>query len=112
MERRKLVLLLMSVIVAAAGECVVSSLCELCRPEEINLDYCLATGRRVERTCDDGTKEMTTCAATAADEALGVLRFEGWMLVVGGISLYVVQRRKLRFQTLYDRRSQSQHPCF
>lgn len=101
---------LMAASVAALGEknegekCVASSLCEACRPEELRLDFCSSTRRRIEITCDGGTTRYESCDETAQDQLVDVMRFEATMLFFGGISLYLVRRRKLRHQSLFDRR--------
>jgi len=40
-----------------------------------------------------------------ADDAAAVYRFETWMVVVGVAALAVVRKRKLRSQSLYDKRA-------
>lgn len=87
--------------------CSVSSLCQLCLADEMAMPYCAPTGRRVELSCSQASGHVIhfeSCEATPQDELMRVMRFEGWMLLLGGISYCIVQRRRLRHQTLYDRR--------
>lgn len=99
---------LILLLVNARPDCRVTSLCELCSNDERDMKYCAKTGRRVEYTCATNTTVrhvFRSCEHTAHDDAVLVMRFEGWMLLIGGLSLYVVQHRKLRHQSLYDRRA-------
>ena len=96
---------LVIVLAKARPACVVTSLCELCSSDERDMKYCARTGRRVEYTCANATRVFRSCDHTPHDDAVLVMRFEGWMLLIGGLSLYVVQRRKKRHQSLYDRRA-------
>jgi len=93
--------------------CVQSSLCEHCTPDELTHEtYCFKTGRRVELTCprfgdpaNGVAVRYEACDRTARDDAAAVYRFETWMVVVGVAALAVVRKRKLRSQSLYDKRA-------
>mmetsp|Transcript_11892 Transcript_11892/g.16109 ORF Transcript_11892/g.16109 Transcript_11892/m.16109 type:complete len:137 (+) Transcript_11892:201-611(+) len=97
-------------VLARSEICSVSSLCQLCRPDEITAKYCLRTGRRVELTCRE-TSDSTpiirhrSCNRTAQDDLLYFFEFQVAMFIIGLSAFYISQRRKLRHQSLYDQRS-------
>ena len=127
----------------ATTDCVVSSLCEHCTPDELTHEtrargaraagrrpraadrpsarrrYCFKTGRRVELTCprfgdpaNGVAVRYEACDRTARDDAAAVYRFETWMVVVGVAALAVVRKRKLRRQSLYDKRARARDDGF
>jgi len=93
--------------------CEASSLCELCPAHAAATEACQATGRRYEMTCRRGgpdaepTRLFASCDRTADDERLQLIYFELWMILIGGLSYFLVKRRKNQTQSLYDRRASS-----
>ena len=76
--------------------------------------YCFKTGRRIELTCPrlgDVANGVTivyeACDRTAGDDAAVFYRFEMWMIAIGVLSLWVVQRRRMKNQSMYEKRAKS-----
>lgn len=87
--------------------CVEKDICKLCTQDEIMKDYCKYTGRIIKIICNDGEtqyEEIRSCPLTAEDEQIRVIFFQVAMGLIGGLSFWGVQRRKLYSMSLFDSR--------
>jgi Jumping translocation breakpoint protein (JTB) len=89
--------------------CVDAGSCVACDKDELDLDYCRDTGRKMKILCrGQGSKieDYRACQMTAEDDQIRVLIFQALMAVIGGAAYYGVQTRKQNSMTLFEYRKQ------
>lgn len=84
-------------------------MCEPCKNEELDRDYCEETERKVLVRCREGEESgpfdaYRACLLTSRDEQLRVIVFQLAMGVIGGLAYWGVQIRKKKNMTLFERR--------
>mmetsp|Transcript_78999 Transcript_78999/g.154967 ORF Transcript_78999/g.154967 Transcript_78999/m.154967 type:complete len:119 (+) Transcript_78999:27-383(+) len=107
---KMLLLLFVSVILSPAFSevmCFEKGSCAPCKKEDSTADYCKPTGRMIRLICNDGEhqyEELRACPLTAEDEQIRVIIFQVAMCLIGGLTYWAAQRRKMSTLTLFDSR--------
>jgi len=81
--------------------------CQSCKGEDMFQDYCKETGRMVLYVCNDGSQqyeEYKSCPLSSDDEQAQVIAFQICMAIIGGLTYWAAQRRKLNTMSLFDSR--------
>jgi hypothetical protein len=89
------------------NNCVITGPCIPCRKDELDLEYCKKTARKVKIKCEKSESEnddYDTCLLTAEDDQIRVILFQIAMGVIGGLAFWGVKLRKQTSMTKYDYR--------
>ena len=78
--------------------------CQTCHSDEMQNDYCKATGRKITYQCQNGNTAFESCDKTGQDEQLQVIIFQVVMGLIGGLAYWGVQVRKKNTMSLFDYR--------
>jgi hypothetical protein len=102
------IVLLICVVDCAKYRCQDVGPCVACANTELNEEDCFATGRKMKVMCTYGVdkekEDFRSCNVTAEDEQNRVIVFQLLMGLLGGLSYYQVQARKVKSATLFDQR--------
>lgn len=87
--------------------CIETDTCISCADEHLNKEYCKDTNKMRQVLCNDGInqyEEWRSCQLSPEDEQIRVIMFQIATAIIGGISFWAVQRRKINSLSMFDTR--------